>query len=184
MCFHVQGKKSGNLFKLSHNISKFEVTIRYPWKQVKALVLQSFLSCFRRPVILDLFAHCGVHICHLSMKTGIYKNVLIIRRFRVVTYNVLADLYCDSDYTREVLHPYCPPYALSIDYRKQLYIKEIIGKSCLHFFFVNLCLSSFYLGELALYFLHTHTFQFMIISLGQLRSVNVFSNFVGKKLFD
>ncbi|KAJ3656962.1 hypothetical protein Zmor_015999 [Zophobas morio] len=47
--------------------------------------------------------------------------------FRVVSYNILADLYCDSDFTREVLHPYCPPYALSIDYRKQIFIKEITG---------------------------------------------------------
>lgn len=47
--------------------------------------------------------------------------------FRVVSYNILADLYADSDYTREVLFPYCPPYALSIDYRKQLFLKEIIG---------------------------------------------------------
>lgn len=47
----------------------------------------------------------------------------------MVSYNILADLYCDSDYTREVLHPYCPPYALSIDYRKQLIVKEILGKS-------------------------------------------------------
>nr|CAH7722308.1 unnamed protein product [Callosobruchus chinensis] len=47
--------------------------------------------------------------------------------FRVVSYNILADLYCDSDYTREVLFPYCPPYALAIDYRKQLILKEIIG---------------------------------------------------------
>ncbi|CAG9858960.1 unnamed protein product [Phyllotreta striolata] len=46
---------------------------------------------------------------------------------RVVTYNILADLYCDSDYTRTHLHPYCPPYALEIDYRKQLILKEIIG---------------------------------------------------------
>ncbi|XP_018561321.1 2',5'-phosphodiesterase 12 [Anoplophora glabripennis] len=49
------------------------------------------------------------------------------KEFRVVTYNILADLYCDSDYTREVLHPYCPAYALKIDYRKQLILKELIG---------------------------------------------------------
>ncbi|KAJ8951873.1 hypothetical protein NQ318_019849 [Aromia moschata] len=49
------------------------------------------------------------------------------KEFRVVTYNILADLYCDSDYTREVLHPYCPAYALKIDYRKQLILKEVIG---------------------------------------------------------
>ena len=45
----------------------------------------------------------------------------------MVTYNILADLYTDSDYTRTVLHPYCPPYALAIDYRKQLILKELIG---------------------------------------------------------
>jgi len=53
--------------------------------------------------------------------------------FRVVTYNILADLYTDSEYTRTVLHPYCPPYALTIDYRKQLILKELIGKIVLLF---------------------------------------------------
>ncbi|XP_055913295.1 2',5'-phosphodiesterase 12 [Eupeodes corollae] len=48
-------------------------------------------------------------------------------KFRVVSYNILADLYADSDHTRTFLFPYCPPYALSIDYRRQLFIKEIIG---------------------------------------------------------
>ena len=38
---------------------------------------------------------------------------------RFVTYNLLADLYADSDYSRTVLHPQCPPYALDMDYRKQ-----------------------------------------------------------------
>lgn len=60
------------------------------------------------------------------MRIDLRNNIFY--RFRVVTYNILADLYCDSDFTREVLHPYCPPYALAIDYRKQLFIKEIIGE--------------------------------------------------------
>lgn len=47
--------------------------------------------------------------------------------FRMISYNVLADLYADSDHTRTVLYPYCPPYALDIDYRKQLLLKEITG---------------------------------------------------------
>ena len=47
--------------------------------------------------------------------------------FRVMSYNILADTYADSDYSRTSLFPYCPPYALAIDYRKQLLIKEIIG---------------------------------------------------------
>ncbi|XP_065569803.1 2',5'-phosphodiesterase 12-like isoform X2 [Artemia franciscana] len=46
---------------------------------------------------------------------------------RIVTYNLLADLYADQQYTRDVLFPYCPPHALEIAYRKQLFLKEIIG---------------------------------------------------------
>lgn len=48
-------------------------------------------------------------------------------RFRVVSYNILADLYCDSDHTRNELFPYCPAYALHIDYRKLLIVKELLG---------------------------------------------------------
>ncbi|XP_022242831.1 2',5'-phosphodiesterase 12-like [Limulus polyphemus] len=47
--------------------------------------------------------------------------------FRCVSYNILADLYADSEYSRTVLFPYCPPYALALDYRKQLLLKEILG---------------------------------------------------------
>lgn len=48
-------------------------------------------------------------------------------KFRVVTYNILADAYADSDYSREVLFAHCPAHALSIDYRRQLLLKEICG---------------------------------------------------------
>lgn len=48
-------------------------------------------------------------------------------RFRVVSYNILADLYCDSDVSRNELYPYCPAYALNIDYRKLLIVKELLG---------------------------------------------------------
>ncbi|KAH8412901.1 hypothetical protein KR009_006695 [Drosophila setifemur] len=46
---------------------------------------------------------------------------------RVVTYNLLADLYADSDYSRSTLFPYCPPECLQIEYRKQLFLKELLG---------------------------------------------------------
>ena len=46
---------------------------------------------------------------------------------RLVTYNILADLYCDSDFSRNVLHPSCPPYALHIDYRVKLVLHELLG---------------------------------------------------------
>lgn len=48
-------------------------------------------------------------------------------QFRVLSYNLLADYYCDSDYSRTQLFPYCPPYALAIDYRKLLFTQEILG---------------------------------------------------------
>lgn len=48
-------------------------------------------------------------------------------QFRVVSYNLLADYYADSDFSRQELFPYCPPFALAIDYRKLLFIREIIG---------------------------------------------------------
>lgn len=46
-------------------------------------------------------------------------------QFRFMTYNILADLYADSDYSRSVLFAHCPSYALDIDYRRQLLLKEI-----------------------------------------------------------
>lgn len=48
-------------------------------------------------------------------------------QFRVVSYNLLADYYADSEKSRKELFPYCPPYALAIDYRKLLFIREIRG---------------------------------------------------------
>jgi len=47
--------------------------------------------------------------------------------FRVVTYNILADIYADSDFSRDYLFCHCPANILSIDYRKQLLIKELLG---------------------------------------------------------
>lgn len=44
-----------------------------------------------------------------------------------MSYNILADTYADSDFSKDVLYPYCPQYALDMDYRKQLILKEIIG---------------------------------------------------------
>ncbi|KAH8353432.1 hypothetical protein KR084_010939 [Drosophila pseudotakahashii] len=46
---------------------------------------------------------------------------------RVVTYNLLADLYASSDYAGSTLFSYCPSKYLQIDYRKPLFINEIIG---------------------------------------------------------
>ena len=45
-----------------------------------------------------------------------------------MSYNILADLYADSDYSRDCLFNHCPTEILSHDYRKPLLIREILGK--------------------------------------------------------
>lgn len=49
------------------------------------------------------------------------------KQFRVVSYNLLADFYADSNYSRTELFPYCPPHALAIDYRRRLILRELRG---------------------------------------------------------
>ena len=48
-------------------------------------------------------------------------------RFRVVSYNILADYYASSDFARQVLYPYCYPAALDIEYRQCLVVAELLG---------------------------------------------------------
>ncbi|CAK1549831.1 unnamed protein product [Leptosia nina] len=78
-------------------------------------------------VITKNKVEAGPGPCPFETRHLFTEKKLKNKSFRCVTYNILADLYCDSDYTRAVLHPYCPPYALEIDYRKQLVLKELIG---------------------------------------------------------
>uniref|UniRef100_A0A8B9UZL1 Endonuclease/exonuclease/phosphatase domain-containing protein n=1 Tax=Anas zonorhyncha TaxID=75864 RepID=A0A8B9UZL1_9AVES len=46
-----------------------------------------------------------------------------------VSYNILADTYAQTEFSRTVLYPYCAPYALEIDYRQNLLKKELAGYS-------------------------------------------------------
>ena len=46
---------------------------------------------------------------------------------RVVSYNILADVYAASDWGRQVLYPYCQPYALDVEYRQCLIERELVG---------------------------------------------------------
>lgn len=48
-------------------------------------------------------------------------------RFRVVSYNILADFYNDSKSSLSEWYPYCQQAALEIDYRKKLFIRELRG---------------------------------------------------------
>ncbi|XP_028050379.1 2',5'-phosphodiesterase 12 isoform X2 [Monomorium pharaonis] len=65
--------------------------------------------------------------CPFDMRHQFTKHKLSGKSFRIICYNILADTYADSDFSKDVLFPYCPQYALNIDYRKQLILKEIIG---------------------------------------------------------
>uniref|UniRef100_A0A8B9Q548 Phosphodiesterase 12 n=1 Tax=Apteryx owenii TaxID=8824 RepID=A0A8B9Q548_APTOW len=46
-----------------------------------------------------------------------------------VSYNILADAYAQTEFSRTVLYPYCAPYALELDYRQNLLKKELAGYS-------------------------------------------------------
>ncbi|XP_029171782.1 2',5'-phosphodiesterase 12 isoform X1 [Nylanderia fulva] len=69
----------------------------------------------------------GPGLCPFDIRHQFTKHKLVDRSFRIVSYNILADTYADSDFSKDVLYPYCPQYALDMDYRKQLILKEIIG---------------------------------------------------------
>ncbi|XP_064646518.1 2',5'-phosphodiesterase 12-like [Lineus longissimus] len=69
----------------------------------------------------------GPGFCPFENRHLYTKKVADDDSFRVISYNILADVYADSDFSRDNLYPYCPPYALAIDYRRQLLIKETLG---------------------------------------------------------
>ncbi|GIY26765.1 2',5'-phosphodiesterase 12 [Caerostris darwini] len=69
----------------------------------------------------------GPEKCPFEYRHEFTKELSEPGRLRCVSYNILADLYADSDTARNDLFPYCPTEALMLDYRKQLYLKEIIG---------------------------------------------------------
>ncbi|KAG0718713.1 2',5'-phosphodiesterase 12 [Chionoecetes opilio] len=66
--------------------------------------------------------HCPFQRRHEATKHQAGQNCL-----RVISYNILADQYADSEFARSTLFPSCPTYAIDMDYRKQLLLKEISG---------------------------------------------------------
>jgi len=78
-------------------------------------------------VIATKPVEAGPGPCPFELRHDFTKTFMDHSGFRLLSYNILADIYADSDYTRTVLHPYCPPYALNIDYRIQLILKELDG---------------------------------------------------------
>jgi len=81
----------------------------------------------KQSIVSSVTVEAGPGQCPFDLRHNFTRDPVNHSGLRVVTYNILADLYADSDYTRTVLHPYCPPYALAIDYRIQLILKELQG---------------------------------------------------------
>ncbi|GFU92231.1 2',5'-phosphodiesterase 12 [Trichonephila clavipes] len=69
----------------------------------------------------------GPEKCPFEYRHEFTKQLTEPGKLRCVSYNILADLYADSETARTTLFPYCPAEALMLDYRRQLYLKEIIG---------------------------------------------------------
>jgi 2',5'-phosphodiesterase len=47
-------------------------------------------------------------------------------RFRVMSYNILADQYAGTSYAQQVLFKYCPTELLDNNYRRQLVLQEVM----------------------------------------------------------
>ena len=48
-------------------------------------------------------------------------------QFRIVSYNILADVYASSEHARQTLYPYCDAHALDQEYRQCLIVRELLG---------------------------------------------------------
>lgn len=55
--------------------------------------------------------------CPFESRQVFTQPILEPNQFRVVSYNLLADIYADSDYSRDSLFPYCDAKYLDFDYR-------------------------------------------------------------------
>ncbi|KOC61395.1 2',5'-phosphodiesterase 12 [Habropoda laboriosa] len=65
--------------------------------------------------------------CPFDTRHAFTSNKLSGKSFRVTSYNILANIYSATSLSKDTLYPYCPSYALSMDYRKLLLLKELMG---------------------------------------------------------
>ncbi|KAM4741274.1 2',5'-phosphodiesterase 12 [Anableps anableps] len=69
----------------------------------------------------------GPGVCTFDNRHAYTSKVAEWPAVRVVSYNILADIYAQTDLSKTVLYPYCAPYALQLDYRQNLIKKELAG---------------------------------------------------------
>ncbi|KAF3813025.1 hypothetical protein GH733_018968 [Mirounga leonina] len=56
-----------------------------------------------------------------------YKKVTDDSVIRTVSYDLQADAYAQTEFSRSVLYLYCAPYALELDYRQNLTQRKLTG---------------------------------------------------------
>ncbi|XP_072522479.1 2',5'-phosphodiesterase 12 [Salminus brasiliensis] len=69
----------------------------------------------------------GPGVCTFDNRHMYTRKVTDASTVRVVSYNILADIYAQTELSKTVLYPYCAPYALGLDYRQSLIKKELSG---------------------------------------------------------
>ncbi|XP_076659540.1 2',5'-phosphodiesterase 12 [Halictus rubicundus] len=78
-------------------------------------------------VVSNNVVEAGPGSCPFEIRHTFTQRKLSGESFRVTSYNILANVYSETDLSKDTLYPYCPQYALSMDYRKLLILKELIG---------------------------------------------------------
>ncbi|KAL2091656.1 hypothetical protein ACEWY4_013919 [Coilia grayii] len=77
--------------------------------------------------LVSKIIEAGPGACTFDSRHPYTQNVTDDSTLRVVSYNILADIYAQTDLSKTVLYPYCAPYALGVDYRQNLIKKELVG---------------------------------------------------------
>ncbi|XP_072136534.1 2',5'-phosphodiesterase 12 [Mobula birostris] len=69
----------------------------------------------------------GPGVCTFDSRHSFTREAVSGAQHRVVSYNILADVYAKTELSKTTLYPYCAPYALHADYRQNLIKKELSG---------------------------------------------------------
>ncbi|XP_059800178.1 2',5'-phosphodiesterase 12 isoform X1 [Hypanus sabinus] len=69
----------------------------------------------------------GPGVCTFDSRHSFTRQAVAGTLLRVVSYNILADVYAQTELSKTTLYPYCAPYALHADYRQNLIKKELSG---------------------------------------------------------
>ena len=83
---------------------------------------------FSHEVVSSSVVEAGPGMCPFEER-HLYTNKATEgpEKLRVVSYNILADIYANTEVARDLMYSYCSSYAMEFDYRGQLILKELIG---------------------------------------------------------